>query len=83
MERDERDSVEIEVLNAEVDRLLQLIGLQNSEIKSDLPQAVYTTNIKYRSTGRAPSSKFMVPRLISTTLNIAIVSIGEQMEEEG
>ena len=63
--------MEIEELNAEVEHLLQSIGLQNSGIDSGC-----TNNSKFGSTRGAPTSKFMVPRPVSTTPNIAIVSTG-------
>ena len=75
--------MEMEELNAEVNRLLQSIGLQNSGINSDLPQAVCTKTFKFGSTGRALTSKFMVPRPVSTTPNIAIVLAGGKREGEG
>ena len=73
--------MEIEELNAEVDRLPQSIGLKNSGTDSELPQALPKT-YKFGFTGRAPTIKYMVPRPVSTTPNIAIMSTGGQREEE-
>ena len=52
------DSVGIEELNADVDRLLQSIGLQNPGIDSELPQAVPKTSNSDPLAGPQPASSW-------------------------